>query len=59
MVLSYDSYNEARNKDKQKMDRLESDVESLKNGMTKIFLLIQQNPALINVKPEVLEKKVK
>lgn len=59
MVLSYDSYNEARNKDKQKMDGLESDVESLKNGMTKIFLLIQQNPALINVKPEVLEKIVK
>ncbi len=41
------------------MDGLESDVESLNNGMTKIFLLIQQNPALINVKPEVLEKIVK
>lgn len=34
MVLSYESYNEVRNIDKQKMDRLESDVESLKNGMT-------------------------
>lgn len=59
MILSYDSYNEVRNKDKQKMDRLESDIESLKSGMTKIFLLIQQNPALVNVKPEVLEKMIK
>ena len=59
MILSYDSYNEVRNKDKQKIQSLESDIESLKSGMTKIFLLIQQNPALVNVKPEVLEKMIK
>ncbi len=59
MISSYDSYNEAKNKDKQKMDMLESDIETLKNGMTKIFLLIQQNPTLAMVKPEVLEKIVK
>ena len=32
-------------------------MESLKLGMNKIFLLIQQNPLLMNVKPEILEEK--
>lgn len=54
MVLSYDSYSEVRDQDKQKIDRLENDIESLKEGMNKIFLFIQQNPKLINIKPEVL-----
>jgi hypothetical protein len=59
MVLSYDSYNEVRNADKQKIDRLENDMKSLKEGMNKIFAVIQQNNMLINVKPEILEKIVK
>jgi hypothetical protein len=33
MVLSYDSYSEVRNEDKQKIDRLENDMKSLKDGM--------------------------
>jgi len=56
MVLTYDSYNEVRNEDKQKIDELETDMKSLKKGMTQIFLLIQQNPLLAHIKPEVLEK---
>jgi hypothetical protein len=56
MVLTYDSYTEVRNKDKQKIDRLELDMKSVKEGMNKIFLLIQQNSKLVNIKPEVLEK---
>ena len=56
MVLTYDSYNELRDEDKQKIDKLETDMKSVKEGMNKIFLLIQQNPSLVNVKPEVLEK---
>jgi hypothetical protein len=44
---------------KSKIEKLENDMESLKEGMNKIFLLIQQNPVLINIKPEVLEKTVK
>jgi integrase len=59
MVLSYDSYNEARNEDKHKIEKLENDIESLKLGMNKIFVLIQQNPLLTNVKPEVLEKAIR
>ncbi len=58
IVLSLTSYNEVRSEDKQKIDKLESDMESLKDGMNKIFGLIQQNNMLINVKPEVLEKIV-
>jgi hypothetical protein len=56
MVLSYDSYNEVRNEDRQKIDILENDMKSLKEGMNQIFLLIQQNPVLAHVKQEVLEK---
>lgn len=53
MVLTYDSYNEVRNEDKQKIDRLETDMKSVKEGINKIFLLIQQNPTLVNIKPEI------
>lgn len=56
MVLTYDSYSEVRNEDKQKIDKLQNEMELLKEGMNKIFLLIQQNPILLHVKPEVLQK---
>jgi len=59
MVLTYDCYSEVRNEDKQKIDKLENDMESLKEGMNKIFVLIQQNHILANVKPEILERIVK
>ncbi|MGD9672083.1 MAG: tyrosine-type recombinase/integrase [Candidatus Nitrosocosmicus sp.] len=59
MVLSYDSYNEVRNEDRQKIDTLENQMKSLQEGMNKIFAVIQQNNMLINVKPEILEKLVK
>ena len=58
MVLSYTYYSEVRNEDKQKITRLETDVESLKDGMTKIMSLIQQNPILAYVKPEIISKKM-
>ncbi len=58
LVLSYDSYKEVRNEDKQKIDRLENDMKSLQEGMNKIFLLIRQNPLLMNVKPEILENSI-
>ncbi|HKO63782.1 MAG TPA: hypothetical protein VJU13_01145 [Candidatus Nitrosocosmicus sp.] len=56
MVLSYDSYNEVRSEDKQKIDKLENDMSLLKEGMNKIFMLIQQNLTLANIKPEILNK---
>ncbi len=43
----------------KKWTNLESELIRLKNGMTKILLLIQQNPTLAMVKPEVLEKIMK
>jgi hypothetical protein len=55
MVLSYDSYNEARNEDLHKIEKLEIEIDYLKEGMNKIFLLIQQNPILSQVKPEKLQ----
>jgi len=54
MVLSYDSYNEVRSEDKNKIEKLENDMESLKVGMNKMFQLIQQNPQLAHIKSDVL-----
>jgi hypothetical protein len=58
MILSYDSYNTLRIQDDQKISNLENEIGRLKEGMNKIFLLIQQNSILVNIKPEVLEKIV-
>ncbi len=35
---------------------LEDNVKLLKEGMNKIFMLIQQNPTLANIKPEILNQ---
>jgi integrase/uncharacterized C2H2 Zn-finger protein len=59
MVLTYDSYSEVRNEDKQKIDKLENDMESLNERMNKIIGLIQQNHMFVNIKREVLERIVK
>jgi hypothetical protein len=55
MILSYDSYNILITEDNQKISNLENEIGNLKEGMNKIFLLIQQNPLLANVKPEILK----
>lgn len=57
MVLSYNSYVEVRNEDLNKIKKLETDMESLKLGMNKIMSLIQQNPVLAYIKPEVTLSK--
>jgi integrase len=56
MVISITGYEQVRNEDKQKIDELENDVTLLKDGINKIFTLIQQNPLLVHIKPEVLKK---
>jgi hypothetical protein len=56
MVISITGYEQARNEDKQKITILENDMELLKEGMNRLFLLVQQNPVLAHVKPEVLDK---
>lgn len=59
MILSYDSYVEVRNEDLNKIQKLETDMESLKIGMNKIMSLIQLNPILAHIKPEILLNKKK
>ncbi len=59
MVLSYESYNTLVAQDNQKISTLENEIGNLKDGMNKIFLLVQQNPMLVNIKPDILEKIVK
>jgi integrase len=54
MLISITGYEHVRNEDKQKITILENDMELLKEGMNRLFLLIQQNPALAHVKPNVL-----
>lgn len=54
MVLSYDFYNESRHEDANKIKKLENDMESIKEGMNKMLMLIQQNPLFAHIKPEVL-----
>lgn len=51
MASSYDFYTEIRIESPQKILNLENDIGSLKEGLSKIFLLIQKNPALANIKP--------
>ncbi len=59
IVLTVESYNEARNEDKNKIKELENDMSSLKEGMKTIFLLIQNNTVFANAKPEVLGELIK
>ena len=55
MVLSYDSYNEAKNEDKQEITNLRNEMQDLRLEFKKVIKMIQQNPLLANVKPEVLK----
>ena len=55
MVLSYDSYNDARNEDKQVITDLQNEMQDMRLEMEKIIKLVQQNPLLANVKPEILK----
>jgi hypothetical protein len=53
MVLSYDAYEETIEEQKKK----DSEIQELKDGINKIMEMIQENPKLAKVKPEVLTKK--
>lgn len=57
MILSYDSYVEVRNEDLNKIQKLETDMESLKMGMNEIMSFIQMNPSLSYIKPEIVLSK--
>ena len=55
MVLSYDSYNEAKNEDKHEIINLKNEMQDMRTEIRKIMKLVQHNPLLANVKPEVLK----
>jgi len=68
MVLTYDAYNETLEKQleeesevKRLQDKYEQDMKTMREEMTQHFSqlmsIIQQNPKLAQVKPEVLTKK--
>jgi hypothetical protein len=63
-VLTYDAYNEALEKEKQReselqnlRERYEQDVKSIRDQMNQIMVMVQRNPRLANIKPEILLKK--
>ena len=58
MVLSYNSYKEVQDEGVQKIKDLETDIESLKQGINNIMNLIQQNPIFAYIKPEIMREKI-
>ena len=70
MVLKYDAYNETLEKQREKesevqrlQEKYEKDMKVMREEMnhqfSQIMLLIQQNPRLAHIKPEILSKKIK
>jgi hypothetical protein len=69
MVLTYDAYNETLEKQQEKesevqklQQKYEQDMKSMREEMnqqfSKIMSLIQHNPQLAYVKPEVLTNRI-
>jgi site-specific recombinase XerD len=64
MVLTYDAYHETLEKEKQResevqglKDRYEQDMKSVREQMNQIMVMVQRNPKLANIKPEILVTK--
>jgi integrase/recombinase XerD len=69
IVLTYDAYNESLEKQQEKesevknlKEKYEQDMQKMREEMqqnfSQIISLMNQNPQLANIKPEVLSKKV-
>ena len=69
MVLTYDAYSETLEKQQEKesgvqklQEKYEQDMKSMREEMNQqfgqIMSMIQQNPKLAQIKPEVLSKKM-
>jgi integrase/recombinase XerD len=61
MVLTYDAYNETIEKEKQResevqnlKEKYEQDMKSVREQMNQIMMIVQRNPRLANIKPEIL-----
>jgi integrase len=62
MVLTFDAYKETLEKEKQReleVQNLREDMKSMWEQMNQIMLLVQQNPRLSKIKPEILIGKIK
>jgi len=61
MVLTYDAYNEIQEKEQKReseiqglRERYEQDMHDVREKMNQIMVLVQRNPKLANIKPEIL-----
>ena len=57
MVITYDAYNETIEKEKQReleVQNLREDIKSMREQMNQVMVIVQRNPKLANIKPEVL-----
>ena len=66
IIISYDAYNETIEEQKKResqvqtlQDRYEQEMKLMHEQMNQIMEMIQENPKLARVKPEVLVKKRK
>ena len=64
MVLTYDAYNETVEKEQKReseiknlTEKYEQDMKSVREQMNQIMMMVQQNPKLSNIKPEILATK--
>jgi hypothetical protein len=64
MVLTYDAYNETLEKEQKReseiqnlKDRYDQDIKAVREQMNQIMMMVQRNPRLVNIKPEVLVGK--
>jgi hypothetical protein len=64
MVLTYDAYNETLEKEQKResevqnlKDRYDQDIKAVREQMNQIMMMVQRNPRLANIKPEVFVGK--
>lgn len=64
MVLTYDAYNETLEKEQKRESevqnlkaRYDQDIKAVREQMNQIMMMVQRNPRLANIKPEVLVGK--
>lgn len=61
MVLTFGTYHETLEKEKQKeseVQNLREDMKTMRDQMNQMMVMVQQNPRLANIKPEVLMNRI-
>ena len=64
MVITCDAYNETLEREQKRESEIqnlkvsyEQDMKSIREQMDQIMMMVQRNPRLANIKPEVLVNK--